>query len=167
MRGKALVQVTPVMTPLPRISFPSSTLTSPWPAKSVMAQPAKVLPSKRLTSDFAIAVALPDPLAMVTSFVFGGEDITVAADGCGECVLHPVDRNTLRQAIGHSGRSKRVDAVKVGCMGQAWSRRKKAQSSKFKAKRKSHGPSFQSLDLRLIAVVASRESAVFLRGEMV
>src|SRR5438876_5638452 len=47
--GISLVQVTPVMTPLPRINFPSLTCTSPWPAKSVTAQPLSDLPSKRLT----------------------------------------------------------------------------------------------------------------------
>src|SRR5690349_22443520 len=48
MRGNSFVQVTPVMLPIPRMSWLFLTSTSPWPAKSVTFQPASVLPSKRL-----------------------------------------------------------------------------------------------------------------------
>src|SRR5688572_22934349 len=48
MRGNSFVQVTPVMLPMPRMSWSFFTSTSPWPAKSVTFQPASVLPSKRL-----------------------------------------------------------------------------------------------------------------------
>src|SRR6266516_1171101 len=47
----------PVITPVCKMIFPSFTRTSPCPAKSVIFQPARLLPSKRLVHEAAAAAA--------------------------------------------------------------------------------------------------------------
>src|SRR6266853_4161845 len=59
IRGISFVQVIPVMTPLPRVIWPSLVSTLPLPEKSVIVQPLSVLASKRLTQSLVCGKGAP------------------------------------------------------------------------------------------------------------
>src|SRR5260221_12551509 len=78
IRGISFVHVTPVITPLCNTIRPSVTRTSPRPAKSVIVQPVRVLPSNKFTQSLVSGKGFP-----AACFVGGAGAAAAAGAGAG------------------------------------------------------------------------------------
>src|SRR6478736_514022 len=79
------------MTPCLRKIDPFSTSTAPWPAKSVTAQPFKVLPSKR-DCQVLLAAGIPELVRRFSARLVDGAATRFGVDGA-EAACREIDRS--------------------------------------------------------------------------